>query len=292
MLLLATLLMADTSVVLKKSVQPKGALQLGQIAVVESDNPRIARYLSSIQVPAALYDDGVITQKEIKQLLAGNLIDPKHIRFVGSAVAVHAHAKLTKERLEDAIRSYIQNHYKDVRIKRIYVEVPKGITGYRLHIAPSSQSFSHIYLNITIDADNERLARRASVQIERYAKVPVAVRDIPRGALIHPEDITYQKKRITNASQLRSMPQSIVGSVARSPIHSGAVIKPYMVTPDYAVKKHKNVKILYQKGAIRIELLGLALDNGNIGDTVRVKNLSSNKVLQCKVLQSGVVQYR
>ncbi len=292
MLLMLGALMADTKLVLKKSVQAKGSLHLAQVAAIQSDDPKVAAYLESLVVPSEYLADGLLTKGEIAKVLQNSLIDPKRIAFVGKRVTIISDAPITKKRLENLVRSYIHNRYKDVRIKRIAIDLAKPLRGYRVHIEPSSESFSHIYLKIVLTSDNERLTKRASVLIERYAKLPVALRDIPRGSIITPDSVTFEKKRLTNSAQKRGLVAGVIGSVARTPIKAGSIIKPYMLIPDYAVKKRKNVKIIYQKGAIRIELLGLALDNGNIGDTVRVKNLSSNKVLRCKVLQSGVVQYR
>ncbi len=284
--------MADTKLVLKRSVQAGEGLHLAQVAAIKSDDPKVTAYLGSLAIPSVYTADGVLTKGEIAEILRNSLIDPKRIRFVGERVSILSNEPITKERLENLVRGYIKSHYKDVRIKRIAIDSSKPLQGYRIHIEPSSESFSHIYLKIVLTSDNKRLLKRASVVVERYAKLPVAARDIPRGSIITPDSVTFEKRRLTNSAQKRELPATVIGSVARTSIKAGSVIKPFMVTPDYAVKKRKNVKIIYQKGAIRIELLGLALDNGNIGDTVRIKNLSSNKVLRCKVLQNGVVQYR
>ncbi len=285
-------MMADTTLILKKRVKNSAYMHIAQVAAIKSDDRQAAAYIASLPIASHYKQDGILTKDEVIEILRHSLIDPKRVNIEGERVVIDLHEPLTKERLLAQIRSFIQKHYKDVRIKQITIDVDKPLRGYIISIKPSSESFRHIYLKIILFADNKKLVKRASVIVDRYARLPVALRDIPRGSHITASSVTFEKKRLTNSAQMREQSFAVIGSVARTFIKAGSVIRPYMVIPDYAVKKHRNVKIIYQKGAIYIELLGLALDNGNVGDVVRVKNLSSNKVLRCKVLRSGVVQYR
>lgn len=282
---------ADSSIYLKSHVAQQKALQLRDIATLQSDNKRVKNYIGSLPIPKALYRDGVITQEEVRRLLQDNLIDTHHIHIVGRVV-IDRQAPLSKEELYSAIRSYVLKHYSNVQVERISCAIPKNLKGYIERIVPSSTSFRHIYLDVAIHTDQNVLHCTATVAVQRYGEVPVALHDIMRGMHIQPQDITYEKRKLTSSMQLRTLARDVIGSIARSTIRAGTVIRSYMIMPDFAVKKYHSVKIVYQKGPIRIELLGLALENGNKGDIVRVKNLSSNKVLRCRVLQNGVVQYR
>lgn len=56
-----------------------------------------------------------------------------------------------------------------------------------------------------------------------------------------------------------------------------------------AVEKNQKVAIVYVSKNLRISILGVALQNGKIGDYIEVKNLSTGKVLKGKVVSEGEV---
>lgn len=283
-------LFADTRIILKPSVHEKDALCLGDIAVIRSDKEQLRDYLASLAVEGRMVQDGVITKAEVRSIIARSLIDPAKVAIEGRRVELVHSGVLTKERLRSFIAAYVRSHYPDIMIKRIAVDLPRDLRHWRLKITPSSESFSHIYLNIDITADNKKLpTKRASVVVERYVRASVALHDIKRGSLITPQDITTKRVRLTSSAS--SVAHDVVGSVARTNIKAGRIIKTSMIKPDFPVKRRQSVKIVYQRGPIRIELLGLALQDGSIGQTIKVKNLSSNKVIQCRVIEPGVVQF-
>ncbi|BCD68399.1 flagella basal body P-ring formation protein FlgA [Nitratiruptor sp. YY09-18] len=282
--------MGDTKVVLKESIVVKKDIHLFDIATIESDDIRVKEYLANLPIGHTATADGKISKSEVVSTLAESLINPAKVHIVGDAVSIIAASPLTKEQLVRMVEEYVKQHYKDVTIKRIHVTLDKPVQNWRIKITPSSQSFSHIYLNIDIYTDNKKLlTKRASVTIERYGKAYVALHDIPRGSPITAQDVEAKRVRLTNSAI--TLPKSVVGSLAATNIKAGRIIKSSMIKPDYPVKRHKNVKIIYERGPIQIELLGLALQDGAIGEIVKVKNLSSNKVIQCKVLKPGVVQF-
>lgn len=85
--------------------------------------------------------------------------------------------------------------------------------------------------------------------------------------------------------------KDIVGSTAKIDISENDVITERMVIPDYKVKRKDYVKVIYSRNSIRIEIQGVALENGKLGDLIKVKNISSGKVLICKVIGKDTVLY-
>ncbi|WP_028950648.1 flagella basal body P-ring formation protein FlgA [Sulfurihydrogenibium subterraneum] len=55
------------------------------------------------------------------------------------------------------------------------------------------------------------------------------------------------------------------------------------------IRKNQKVNILYMKGAIKVQLLGIALDNGKEGDYIKVKNISTGKEIVGKVIDGQTV---
>ncbi|BAF69725.1 flagellar protein FlgA [Nitratiruptor sp. SB155-2] len=235
----------------------------------------------------------VVTKEEVRRLLQENFIDTSHITIKGEKTTLSLEKKtLSKELLEQAIRKYFKKRYPNKEIKKISLHMkPIEIMGkYTIAVEPETVSRNYAYVKVHIKQANKAAhVYRAYVIIKTLANVVVAVHDIPRGSLIQKKDLAVQKM-VTHGKNYPDL-QEIIGSVARVNIYKNRKITRYMIEPNYAVKKRQNVRIIYAKGPIRIELLGLALQNGKRGDIIKVKNISTNKVLECKVLSDGVVQF-
>ena len=76
---------------------------------------------------------------------------------------------------------------------------------------------------------------------------------------------------------------------------NGRVVKSFVVSvkvnPHYLVKRGNPVKVVYVKGPIKIEIIGIALENGREGDIIKVKNPSTGKILPCRVVGENVVLF-
>lgn len=292
--LLASTLWGD--IILRDVALQKSTLKLGDVAKIVDKNRNRANYLASLHIDEAYLADGILSRDEIKRVLQKNFIDASKIKIVGSRVKLQAKAKMiNKDTILQAIERFVYSRYKNVAIEKIslhFQAIPLQSGMYRVNIKPTSESFHHIYLDISI-YDGKKLAKKlkATLYVQRFIDAAIAVRSIRKGEIIDASYIQPKRVRLASSSQLYLTPAQVIGAVAKRDIKQNQVIKRYMVEPDYDVKRRKSVKIIYQKGAIRIELLGLALQNGKVGDIIRVKNLSSNKVLRCKVVSSGVVQY-
>ncbi len=294
LLLLASALWGD--IILRDLAIKKPNLKLGDIAKIVDKNPNRANYLASLHIDEEFMADGIVSQNEIKKILQKNFIDTSKIKIMGSTVKLQVKAKkIDKETILQTIERFVHNRYKNIAIDKISLRfhtLPLRSGTYRIRIEPTSESFHHIYLQISI-YDGVKLAKKLKVTlyVQRFIDAAVAAKSIRKGEIIDAQDIQSKKVRLANSSQLYLTPAQVIGAVAKRDIKPNQTIKRYMIEPDYDVKKKRSVKIIYQKGPIRIELLGLALQNGKVGDIIRVKNLSSNKVLRCKVISSGAVQY-
>ncbi len=292
LLWLVTALFGGSEIRLKKQAPYHSTMSLGSIAQIRSDNPNVQRFLSQITVPSDYTSDYEVDAKEVKALLGQNLVDTSKIKILGHT-QLYGAKPLSKEDLERALRSYVSSHYKDVEIQQISIfqKVPR-LQRAHIRIRKRSESFSHLYLDVSLFEGKDLVKKiPVTLKILRYHRAFLAARDIPKGKVITPEDLSTKRVRLYNSLQKALRLDDVVGSVAKRTIRAGQRIKPYMIEPDYAVKRRSSVKILYRKNGIKIELLGIALENGKRGDIIRVKNISTNKVLRCKVLSSGSVLF-
>ncbi len=274
----------------------KSDVLLKDIAKVKSSQERLKDFIENIKIKEV---DRVtkISKEEIKNRLRENYIDLKSVIIKGSnrVIVRRAIKKISQIQIEEDLRKFLYKRYgKNIEIKSIgigkkEITLPDGKIAKK--IQKRNKSSNNIYLNYELYVDGERyLSLPINVRVEFFTLAPFAKRDIPKGKIIDFNDI-YFKKYPKRSSRDCLTKEDIIGKIAKRVIRRDSVIKRYYLLPNFKVFKNRNVKILYSKGALNIELLGLALENGALGDIIRVKNISTNKVIKCKVVGPFTVKY-
>ena len=87
-----------------------------------------------------------------------------------------------------------------------------------------------------------------------------------------------------------SDPEQAVGKVLTTAVRVNAEITRNMLKKATVVKRGAMVKIVAESGPLLITTFGLSEENGGRGDVIRVKNISSNKIIYTKVVDQALVQ--
>jgi len=117
-----------------------------------------------------------------------------------------------------------------------------------------------------------------------------ASRVIERGQSIRAEQVRLQELNIGKAPRgfFHDL-DSVVGQGAKRRIRANQLLSPGLLTRPVLVKRGQRVKILASHDGIQASTLGEALENGQQDAVIRVRNLSSEKTIETKVLEAGVV---
>ena len=132
-----------------------------------------------------------------------------------------------------------------------------------------------------------------SAKIRKYADIYIASRFLARGIELNEDDFVLEKRDISNQSfgYITDI-NEIKGKILRRPLRHNSIIPPNALTKAMLVKRGDNVTILAQNTAVKVHMKGKALKNGAKGEIIRVRNLSSKRVIEGKVLSEGVVGVR
>jgi flagella basal body P-ring formation protein FlgA len=129
---------------------------------------------------------------------------------------------------------------------------------------------------------------RARIDVQR--DVVTAARGIPSGTILKESDI-----RIVGRWVRRINPQSldpaeaISGKRLSTQVASGAEILANMIKEIPLVRKGKTVKMVFDNGLMQIVTMGLSEEDGTAGNIVRVRNISSNKIVYARVISDSLV---
>ena len=162
-------------------------------------------------------------------------------------------------------------------------------------------------LPLQASAGNYRAgARRLTVQVEcagqvRWRvwvpvtlklRVPVVVasRPVPRGALLGLDDLTLVDRESDGSNQHAADPRSLVGRRARSDIPAGQPIGAANTTAEQLVRRGQQVTLLTTGSGISVSGRGVAQSDGGLGSRIRVRSMSSDRVVEGIVRSSEVVE--
>ena len=117
-------------------------------------------------------------------------------------------------------------------------------------------------------------------QIDLFIPVLTSRRTMTAGEVPTQLDFKLQTRNISELKRgyLTSFNQVARKQVARR-IKVGDIVTPAMLKPVWLVKRGDRVALRVMEGGFEINMLGKALENGVMGKQIRVKNLSSGKIL-------------
>jgi flagella basal body P-ring formation protein FlgA len=120
--------------------------------------------------------------------------------------------------------------------------------------------------------------------------VPVLNKDGYKGQKISIEDIEYKEIPSTKLrNQVIIDGEVLLNKELASNHPSGAPFHHKNIISPALIKKGDMIAMQFCKHNLRIETKGVALENGASGNTIKVRNINSGKIIHAKVLDTGAV---
>ena len=141
--------------------------------------------------------------------------------------------------------------------------------------------------------DDGALIRDESVRVrmEVAMEVVMSARFLPRDVEISADDVKLVKKWFSQSpTNTLTEIEDVIGKHPYSDMRQNIEIKRNMLKSVKTIKRGKMVKMLLESGPMIIVTFGLSEEDGSRGDFIRVKNISSNKIVQAKVIDDSSVR--
>ena len=201
-----------------------------------------------------------------------------------------------RESIEKIIFEQFEESDISVKILRIEVpekmEVPLGEIKIETKISNVRNIFAPFSMPIEIRV-NDLIVRRFSstVEIEAFANIFVASKDLEKNVRIKTADVKLENRRIEKplSSYLRQT-NKLRGIKLTKDLMSGAPLTSDSFVADVVIKSGDLVRIVGESGKFKIVINGEARASGRIGDRIAVKNLQSEKLLQAIIVDEGLVK--
>lgn len=128
------------------------------------------------------------------------------------------------------------------------------------------------------------------LKIRKYADVLVLLEKVRRSKSITAKQLLLKRMEVTSLRQRPLVDLSeLEGSRAGRNLKRGAILTAEDLEPIPDIERGRDVTIVYNEGMCRISADGRALQAGQAGDYIKVKNKSSGKIILARVINATAV---
>ena len=282
-----------------------GALTLGQLLDVKTDDAGLAKMIEAIPIGKAPFPGRVrlIGAETIRIRLLYEGIDPRLVTFNGGHVKVRTDAiKLSSKeivnRAIDFARKLLPFTHDDVDIVVVRAPqdavIPKGEAKPTLKVSQSGSSKpwgKTQFIVRVIVGDEEVLRAPVFLDIKVFGNVAVTLADIRRGEGFTDTNVGLRRMDITHSSKTMSTVDSFLGKKAGRPIRAFTPLTHTMLARTGPVMRRGDlVTMLVEEAGLRIIAQAQVVEDGRVGQTVRVRNLRSKRDAYGRVVDARTVR--
>ena len=114
-------------------------------------------------------------------------------------------------------------------------------------------------------------------------------RSMSRGDVIMPRDVITMAVPLNSASGVFFDPEDIIGRKLKTSVTARKPIQARHLKPKWLVEEDDEVLIQNQSGGISVDMIGLALENGQYGEWIKVQNVSSGMVVVGQIKNKKII---
>lgn len=223
--------------------------------------------------------------------------------FLGTVEAVLSSDKkptqiLKADEIERLGKAYIsqQLSWDDFEVAVEYhgkdVVLPAGNLDLNFRVGGSTVQIGRVPLSLGIRVDGV-FKKRVSLTsfVKAYYQAVKTRRPLRRDHVLTADDVAVERELVSHlTTRAATRLEDVIGFKILRRLKGGDVITFDMVVKPPLVKRGDRVRLLAQKGFMRITALGIVKEKGFKGDFIRVENLESKRIVYGRVVDSSTVQ--
>lgn len=254
---------------------PDGAFTLGEAADIDAPD-NIKQQLTRLIMTAK---DGVLSRQNVIDAVSSSGVGGVRLELKmqptvrverlkgGEAGAVSDPASVVS--LSSMVKS-LAAWDGDVEVTSVG-EVPHG----RL-VGPASIVPGTVAASLKFRGDDGR-ERSLAVRMVWTQDAAVAARNIKKNTRISREDIVMRRVKVNKPGAYASKASDVIGRTSRRDISQGTVVPAELLSVPSLVKKGAKVRIVARYGGLTASADGVTLEDGMIGESVRVRRADNKK---------------
>lgn len=204
------------------------------------------------------------------------------------------------EQLRLSVKSYLQDYYQN---QFDAVEIDVNRLDPRLRLAHCQGELAYSVRDLTnnggaVSVKTECLGATPwsiyiGAQINIYQQVVVTNKTLNRGDIVQRADLSLQKM---NSSALRNgyftAFAEALGKEVRRNLEAGEIMRDGLLSVPLAINRGDIITVTSSNGAINVNTRAEALSHGRVGEQIRVRNLTSERIIVANVVEPGLVEVK
>jgi len=131
--------------------------------------------------------------------------------------------------------------------------------------------------------------QNANVRI--FDRVLVSSHFLPKGTVLNATDLKLERRELSALlSGYETEPERLTGKQLRRALMAGAVVAPQALKALPLIKQGETVTIVMRQGGMEVRSSGIALEDADLGERLRVRNETSKRVVEGTVTASRRVE--
>lgn len=276
---------------------------LGQIAIIRGSEPLAAKAAEVTLGRIPSLDHGLVINKTIiLSRLACSGIPASRVVMTGAEETTinYRHQRFKSDRLIEEATAFLETNLPDKSIKQFdVVRAPDDLvlSGQENPTALTCRFLDHKTKNqckvqIAAVQDNKEVGTQEVVFRFRYKyRKAVTTTAIPKGTLITIDNITI-KDEVSNFPEPDGWTPPY-GLIATRDLPANTVITENSAgvpKPEVLLKRNQNVVIKIDRPGLTATANGKVMQDGKIGEVIKVQNITSQTIIMAKVNEDGTVE--
>lgn len=147
--------------------------------------------------------------------------------------------------------------------------------------------------NIRVTCQSQDWFIFITAEVQVFAPVLVAKASLTRGMTLDESLVEIKQMDISRIrGDYFTRPDTVAGMQVRNRIRPGQIITPRQLNSVQAVSRGDQVIIRARSNSLTLRMTGEALEAGNLGEQIRVRNLQSNRTIHARIVEQGLVEVR
>jgi flagella basal body P-ring formation protein FlgA len=288
---------------------PDAVALVGDVARVEGGDLALVRRVADLDVAEVAGGPMAVSREQVALRLRLAGLEPQQFRVEGVARALVSPAPvpLTEAAVVEAVRRALrralpgQTAETTARLTRP-VQVPPlalaagDVLGLDAALVGTSRVPGRVTAEVAVLVNGvRRAAAPVEVDVQPYQEVAVPRRRIEAGEALTEENLQLERRPADVANGWLPGRQALAGARARRPLPPGQPLRPGDVEAapqgrPVVIKARDLVKLVARVGPLRVTTVGEALQEGQEGQVIRVRNVDSKNVVQGRVLDQATVE--
>jgi flagella basal body P-ring formation protein FlgA len=155
---------------------------------------------------------------------------------------------------------------------------------------PKSKGFSSVEVTFYDEGGKLKRVLRVPARLLIEGRVVVATRDLNRGQRIQASDLALEWRDLASVTGNAANQDDLIGRLLRTPVKAGRVMISSMLETENLVKMGDRVRVIVSGNGLKISGFGIARQNGQKGETIRILNPDSKREIYGVVTSDQLVE--